>query len=308
MNIAVQKQIPKNTFGLICTICEQDEPIISQRLFPYFKNRGSKKLLSLGVMEDAANSNTCPDYRGDDYAVTYKDNMPGFYKKDVWHEVSYDHIRMHRLNINSLVSVITKDLDAESAHEELIKDYFFRIGTLKINKRDVPIFFARRIQFQKILEEVYNAVTKRYGINKGIILTSSSYLPFGCSKLLGHEIISLKDCMIHDSENYHIDMNIIKASVEIDEQPNNSKINKEGFSTGYRSAHFNGEDFKFSKQEADVLELLDKAGKPMHKDEVTIEISDNIAELKFLFKSPDSKNIRKTILKYDNKGYYWLDY
>jgi len=303
MNIAVQKQIPKNTFGLICTICEQDEPIISQRLFPYFKNRGSKKLLSLGVMEDAANSNTCPDYRGDDYAVTYKDNMPGFYKKDVWHEVSYDHIRMHRLNINSLVSVITKDLDAESAHEELIKDYFFRIGTLKINKRDVPIFFARRIQFQKILEEVYNAVTKRYGINKGIILTSSSYLPFGCSKLLGHEIISLKDCMIHDSENYHIDMNIIKAAI-------GAKEKQEGFSNGYRTAYFNGIEYKFTKKQAAIIEALNKHGGRINKYELLAEADSEQYDLFRIFR--DSKGVYHSawdvIIKNDNKGNYWLAY
>ncbi len=303
MNAVVQKQIPKNTFGLICTICEQDEPIISQRLFPYFKNRGSKKLLSLGVMEDLLNSNTCPDYRGDDYAVTYKDNMPGFYKNDVWQEVSYDHIRMHRLKIDSLVSIIRKDLDVESVHEEIIKDYFFRIGTLKVNKRDVPIFFARRIQFQKILEEVYNAITKRHGINKGVILTSSSYLPFGCSKLLGHEVISLKDCMIHDSDNYHIDMNIIKAAIGVKEK-------QEGFSNGYRIAYFDGAEYKFTKKQAAIIEALDKNGGKINKYELLAEADSEQYDVYRVFKNNKGQYHKAwdIIIKHDNQGNYWLDY
>lgn len=303
MSAVIQKQIPKNTFGLICTICEQDEPILSHRLLPYFKNRGSKKLLDLGVMENAANSNTCPDHKGDDYPITYKDNIPGFYKNDVWHQVSYDNIKMYRLNINSLISIISKDLAVEYDHEVIIKDFFYRIGTLKISKTNVPIFFARRIQFQKILEDIYNAINKRSGINKGVILTSSSYLPFGCSKLLGHEVISLKDCMIHDSKNYHIDLNIIKSLIGF-------KGKKEGFSNGYRTGYFDGIDYKFTKKQAAVIEALDKHGGKINKYELLAEADSEQYDLFRIFRN--SKGIYhpawNLIIKNDNKGNYWLEY
>ena len=85
------------------------------------------------------------------------------------------------------------------------------------------------------------------------------------------------------------------------------KTGKDGFTTGYRSARFNGEYFRFTKQEADVLEYLYKAGKPVHKDEIMVEVTESSTELKTLFRNPDSKNIRQNILQYDNKGYYWLN-
>ncbi len=75
----------------------------------------------------------------------------------------------------------------------------------------------------------------------------------------------------------------------------------------YRSACFNGEYFRFTKQEADVLEYLHKAGKPVHKDEIMVEVTGSSTELRTLFRSPDSQNIRNNILQHDTKGYYWLN-
>ena len=115
----------------------------------------------------------------------------------------------------------------------------------------------------------------------------------------GNKIIPIKHCLAANKKNFNIDKNVLKSAI--------LKTSKDGFTTGYRSACFNGEYFRFTKQEADVLEYLYKAGKPVHKDEIMVEVTESSTELKTLFRNPDSKNIRQNILQHDKKGYYWLN-
>ena len=105
--------------------------------------------------------------------------------------------------------------------------------------------------------------------------------------------------MSEDRSDFFIDKNALKSAI--------LKTKKDGFTTGYRSACFNGEYFRFTKQQADVLECLHKAGRPVHKDEIMVEVTESSTELRTLFRSSDSKNIRNNILQHDSKGYYWLN-
>lgn len=298
--------IPKKSFLLACKIYEQGNPSIAHEMIGN-QDRNVESLIKLNALK-MSKKLWIQDEDGEYKDIYYQNKKAGFFdKNDNFTEVCPDYVCSYKLSPSWIVKAISDNLGVSNySYETLIKDYFWQVGVLN-HEIKIPIFFVRGIHHKDILSQIYNIFKNRKGIARSVILSSSSFLPPRSSFKDGHKIITLKDCLIHDNDNFSLDKNVIISQVE-NEKSSIRRKQREGFSKGYRSANFNGENFKFSKQEADVLEFLDGAGKPIHKDEIAVEISDNIAELKFLFRNPDSKSIRQNILKYDNKGYYWLDY
>ena len=168
--------------------------------------------------------------------------------------------------------------------------------------QEVPIFFARRMHHSGIFRKIDDSLSKRKGINKGIIFTTSKSIADGFSFSEAHKIISLYDCLEFDSKNFHIDPNILKSAIGVD----NSKI---GFSEGYRSAIIDNIEYAFSKKQAAIIEVLDKEQKPVHKHELMIAAGSEQDNPKYIFrlkgKYHDAWN---KIIKFNNQGYYWLNY
>lgn len=295
------KHLPKYTLNLLSRVCEQSEPILSHRLIHYFKKKGCDKLMELGFFLQTEVSKTYSNENGDDITINYSNNQPGYYQNNIWHKIHYDDIKQYRLNIDLLISVIANDLNLPSYSEEIISNYFWRIGTLKI-KQEVPIFFARRMHHSSIFRKIDDSLSKRKGINKGIIFTTSKSIADGFSFSEAHKIISLYDCLEFDSKNFHIDPNILKSAIGVD----NSKI---GFSEGYRSAIIDNIEYAFSKKQAAIIEVLDKEQKPVHKHELMIAAGSEQDNPKYIFrlkgKYHDAWN---KIIKFNNQGYYWLNY
>lgn len=298
--------IPKESFLLACKIYEQGNPSIAHEMIGS-NDKNVESLINLNALK-ISKKLWIQDEDGEYRDIFYQGKKAGFLdKSNNFIEVSHNYVCSYKLNPHWIVKAIGDNLGvSEYSYETLIEDHFWQVGVLN-HEIKIPIFFVRGIHHANILDQIYEIFGNKKGIARSIILTSSSSLPPRSSFDDGHKIIALKNCLIHDNDNFCIDKNIIISHIE-DKKSALRRSQREGFSTGYRSANFNGQNFKFTKQEADVLEFLDSAGKPIHKDEIAVEISDNIVELKFLFRNPDSKNIRQNILKYDNKGYYWLDY
>lgn len=300
MPIKINHRLSKESFTLACKICEQDNPSITYnaaRHFSYEMNR----LILLDAFKVGSLKYVLTD-EGNYEELKYHDDKPGYLdmnKKFV--EISYNDIKNYNLDLTWIVKTIGNNINISNIDliEEIIPNTLWQIGIINL-EIDTPIFFARRIRTDDVFVRINKALSDRNSDIKGIILTSCDDIPnYFNSKIAGHKIIVLDKCLTYNQRNFHIDKNILKAAVVV--------AKKEGFSSGYRSAYFNGEYFRFTKQEADVLELLDKAKKPIHKDEIMAEVSENNTELKLLFRNDTSKNIRHSILQYDNKGYYWLN-
>jgi hypothetical protein len=297
------KQLPKYTLHLISRICEQSDPVLSHRLIYYFRKKGCDKLLELGFLSQISNSNSYSNDNGDDITIRYNNNKPGYYQNDVWHEINYNDIKQYRLNINLLISIIATDLNITSPAEEIIAGYFWRIGTLET---EVPIFFARRIHCSNIFNKINTALLKRKGIKQGIIFTTSKSLTNGFAFSEKHKVISLSDCLVFESRNFHIDINIIKA-IEV----GNSEvgISKTGFSSGYRSAFIDNIEYIFTKKQAAIIEILDKEKQPVHKHELMIAANSEQDNPKYIFRRKGKyHDAWHKIIKFDNQGYYWLSY
>lgn len=298
MTITTGAHIPKKSFLLACKICEQGNPAVYFDIHHSLKD-DIEKLINLRALI-ADNKNWIEDENGNYQEVINRDNKFGYFNlNQQWTEVCNNSITIHKINFNWIVNLISSDLVIDKYPSDiLINDIFWRVGTLS---PEIPIFFARRLSHQENFEEIYKILEARKGTKKGIILTTSSELPFGCSRLLGHEVISFRDCLVHDSKNFKIDQDILRALVDIG-------IKKEGFSVGYRTAYIDGKEYSFSKKQAAIVEALHKHGGKMNKHELLAEADSEQYDVYRIFRSNNKKHpALDTIIKNDSKGNYWLD-
>jgi len=292
--------IPKESFRLACKICEQKIPTITHNIARRFTHQVRELVLSNAFRIDRVEF--LMGKRGNFYDIFYRDKKPGYLDENKnFVEVSNDSIRNYNLDIDWLTKAISSNIQIPAHYpaQEIIPSLLWKIGIADLDV-EVPIFFARRIKKENSFSEIKKALNDRKSTEKGIILVSCNDIEdYFSSEIAGHKIIVLDKCLVHNKKHFQIDRNILKAAI--------IKTKKDGFSNSYRSACFNGEYFRFTKQESEILEFLHKEGKPVHKDEIMSEVTGSSTELKNLFKNSDSKNIRKSILQYDNKGYYWLN-
>ena len=298
MPIKVTKHIPKDSFNLICNICELETMIFPNYQFIYYHHKGGNKLLESNLFEDGPAVIAMPDKNGKEIFIEYQDNEPGYFEDKVFYKVDINSIRQYKLNIRSLIKLICKDLEIESNITEIIKDNFYRIGTY--NK--IPLFFARRIEFSEVQSNIANSLKNLNLINKSLILTTANNLRYGTKEIFKNRLISIRDCLLYDNKNFHVDQDIIKSVIGINKKKN-------GFSNGYRTAFFDDIEYKFTKKQAAIIKTLDKHGGKLNKYELLAEADSEQYDLFRIFR--DNKGnyhpAWNVLIKNDAKGNYWLD-
>ncbi len=298
MTTTINNQISRESFLFACEICENDNPSVTHRIATHFADEMSNLVSNGAFAKDSLDY--CVNKNGEAEDLCFRNNQPGYFdQNDKFVPVSFENFTKYNLKLDWMVKSISNVLGINKDFEEILPNLLWRVGFANLDV-EVPIFFARKIKDEETFDKVSKALKRRRSDFEGAILTSRSNIPsYFSSKIAGNKIISLRNCLSADRKDFYIDKNVLKSAI--------LKTKKDGFTTGYRSACFNGEYFRFTKQEADVLEHLHKAGKPVHKDEIMVEVTESSTELKTLFRSPDSKNIRQNILQHDSKGYYWLN-
>lgn len=306
MSLVVNYHINKESFLLACKICEQSNPSIAYDSIEYNKKH-LENLTKLNAFIIGKNY-WLEGEDGEYIDVIHKDNKAGYFdKNNKFISISYEKVCSYKLDFRWMIKAIAHNLEVETCYPEdmIIDNLFWRIGTLK-SKTLAPIFFARSIENKTNFEKIYKSLLERKGLGKGIILTTSSSLPFGYNLPDNHQIISLKNCLVHDSNNFHIDKNIINAAISTRAE---SMELKEGFSDGYRTAYIKGVEYSFSKKQAAIIEALDKNGGRSNKYELLADADSEQYDLFRIFR--DSKGIYHpawdVIIKNDGKGNYWLN-
>lgn len=294
----INNQISRESFLFACEICENDNPSVTHRIATHFADEMTNLVSNGAFAMDSLDY--CVNKNGEAEDLCFRNNQPGYFdQNDKFIPVSFENCTKYNLRLDWMVKSISNVLGINREFEEILPNLLWHVGFANLDV-EVSIFFVRKIKDEETFDKVSKALKRRRSDSEGAILTSRSNLPsYFSSKIAGNKIISLKNCLSVDRKDFYIDKNVLKSAI--------LKTKKDGFTTGYRSACFNGEYFRFTKQEADVLECLHKAGKPVHKDEIMVEITESSTELRTLFRSSDSKNIRNNILQHDSKGYYWLN-
>lgn len=295
-----KRKISRKSFLFACEICENDNPSITHRIATHFADEMTDLVSNDAFVIDSLNY--CTNDEGESEELCFRNNDPGYLDKNShFVPVPFENFTKYNLKLDWIVKNISNDFGVSfnGDCEEILPNFLWNIGFVNIDI-EIPIFFARKIVKEDIFDKINKVLGGRRSSSEGIILTSCSDIPsYFSSNIAGNKVIPLKNCLTANKKDFNIDKISLKSAIV--------KTSKDGFTTGYRSACFHGEFFKFTKQEADVLEYLHKLEKPVHKDEIMVEVTESSTELKTLFRNADSKNIRQNILQHDKKGYYWLN-
>lgn len=308
MSIITSHHLSKDSFLIACKICEQGNPSITHKRVDH-GGHSTQNLLKLNAFIAGRKDWTeCKDskYR----EIVYRNEQAGYLNDDgEFIEIPQSEVYTYKLDLNWMIKVVAKNLELPALYpsEVILEEIFWRIGTLKL-KPEVPIFFARKTELKSNFEKIREALQDRIGINKGIILTTSPYSLPSVYQLPGdHKLISLHNCLVHDNTNFHIDRNILKAAIGVDEK---EEIKKSGFSSGYRAAYFNNIHYTFTRKQAEVIEVLYSRKTRIHKHELLAEVDSSEDDVYRIFRNRKKEYhpAWNVLIKNDGKGYYWLEY
>jgi len=114
--------------------------------------------------------------------------------------------------------------------------------------------------------------------------------------------IILQDLVDINSQSFKLDYKKIGALL-----PAQQNIT-EGFSEGYRTAYFKGIEYHFTLLQAEIIEIMDQANKPLHQSEILSRTTSEQIRLASIFRSKGKYHSAwGKIIKNDRKGNYWLD-
>jgi hypothetical protein len=299
----IQQRLQTAVFLAACDICCQPQPLISHRMLAdRFEKTGIALLKKNGLLP-ADNLRYVSAPQGDDEVeaeiVSMGGGKFGYWGDNGWVSVDSDDLRQYALDMPWLLRWIAGGfgISKRVTPRELLFGHVWGLGDATFGKSAVPVFFARHLRTDEAVNAVIQEIKSAHKGKKIIVLTPAAN---DCARVMEHAtLISLPD-IVEQAEYLKIDMARTQSLL-------GGTATTDGFSNGYRTARFNGVEYKFTKTQAAIIEALHGAGKPLHKTEFMSEHS----------KQDDPKNVfRKNgkyhpawnvLIKFDNKGNYWLD-
>ncbi len=304
MPAVTQQRLQTDVFLAACDICRQPRPLVSHRLLADRFGKTGMALLKKNGLCAAENLKYLSVPHGDDEVeaeiVFLGDKKSGYWGDNGWVAVDPDDLRQYALDIPWLLRWIAGGfgISKRVTPRELLSGHVWGLGDATFGKSTVPIFFARHLRTDEAVNALLQEIKSAHRGKKIVVLTPAAN---DCTHVAEHAtIIPLPD-VVEQAEYFKIDLARAQALL------GGGAAAANGFSNGYRTAHFNGVEYDFTKTQAAIIEALHGAGKPLHKTEFMSEHS----------KQDDPKNVfRKNgkyhpawnvLIKFDNKGNYWLD-
>lgn len=304
MPVVTQTRLQTSVFLAACGICSQPQPMVSHGILHSHFGKPGAALLKKGGLEPAANLNSVSAPNGDEDmevdVVAMGNGKFGYWGDAGWVEIDPDLLRQYSLSFIWFLRWISDSLQISKRVDakEILSNRVWFIGDAKFDRQTIPVFFARQIQSSQVIGALRQELKAAHKGKAVIILTSASTLdPIDISH--DTKIITLPD-FLENSEYLKIDRPRIQALL-------GSPMPTDGFSNGFRTARFNGQDYSFTKKQAAVIEALHEAGKPTHKTEF-MSLHSAQDDPKGLFRGAGGKYHAAwdVIIKFDSQGNYWL--
>jgi hypothetical protein len=272
-----------------------------------FPDAIAQKLVSSGALSEAPHS---LDYTAhfDDGECSYdlQRHEGGWAYLDPrsgWVRVDGDALRVYQVSYDWLVRAAMDALgiDTRTRPQTVLEDRIWALGTAWLGKRKMPVLLGRRLDDEGAARALCAYLQDKHAREPSLVLALmppvSPYLSLpGQSRL-----VLMGDAI--DAENQ-----ILKLRMAYLAEKMGASAQKIGFAQSYRTAHFDGQDYRFSKMQAAVMELLHEHGKPMHQDQILAEVNSSQKRLSGIFRSKDGHHPAwDTLLQTDRRGNYWIE-
>jgi len=296
--------VATDLFKLLCQIADQPSAKITAENLKGLHS-AAEKLITSGALLEAPYSQDIQVTVDDEersYAVQqHNGGMAYFSPRAGWVAVKSEDLLVYKVNFDSFLRVIMDALGipANTQPQAFLDEKLWFIGSAWLNKRKTPVIFARTVTKQDVGESLRRYLQDRHISDPALILTSSSNIPAYFQLPGQNRIVLLADAIDTETTNLALKMPYLVTKM-------GGCVDQNGFSQGYRVLHHrNGQNYTFSKMKASVLEVMDKAGKPMHQDEIMAQSESSQNRLIDLFRNDPAW---KTIFETDGSGNYWLNY
>lgn len=299
--------VGRNVFCRICTIAETPSAeILLSNLKELFGEKAAEKLIDL-AFKHSGNRQDIDVIVNDEsrsYAVENRNGTLSYFQPDSakWYPAPLDTLKIYTVNFDWLLSAVISALDIEGTKPHcVLEEKIWFIGSAWLKRKKTPVIFVRNINRQIVLEKLNDYLKQKHISQPALVLTTTSnvsahFKPYGQSR-----IVMLNEAV--DSESNRLAFNVGYLSDVM-----GGHIAKDGFSLGYRAAHFNGVHYEFTKGQAEIVEVLDKANGLLHKHELMSQTSLSQNDPKGVFRQKGKYHPAwGVIIKFDHKGHYWLE-
>lgn len=265
MAVVTQQRLQTDVFLAACDICRQPSPLVSHRLLTERFGKTGAALLKKNGLATAENLKYLSVPQGDDEVdaeiVFLGDKKSGYWGENGWVKVDPNDLRQYALDVPWLLRWIAGGfgISKRVTPRELLSGHAWSVGGATFGKSSVPIFFARHLRSDDTVDVLLKEIKSAHKGKKVIVLTPAAN---DCARVAEHAtVLSLPDIM-EQTEYFKIDMARTQALLGGGTAPAT-----DGYSDGYRTANFDGEEYKFSKAQAAIIEELHASRKPLHKTE-----------------------------------------
>jgi hypothetical protein len=235
------------------------------------------------------------------YAVgPYNGGMAYFSPVSGWTPVENDDLRVYRIDFDWLLRGIAGALEipANVQSQVIIECKAWFLGSARLNKRKTPVIFARLVTDRDVAKTLREYLQEHHASDPALVLTNTANVPSYFQLPGQNRLVAIADALDFESTTLAFKMPYLAGKM-------GSTVAGDGFSNGYRTLQSNGQTFSFSTKKASALEIMDKAGIPMHQHEIMAQPDSAQDRLIDLFRNDPAW---KVIFKTDGKGNYWLDY
>ncbi|WP_412057306.1 hypothetical protein [Bartonella sp. DGB2] len=300
----------KPSYELIIALCKiinsPTSSINGDNLAEHFGVTG-QNLIKSGALKEIAPRHDMPmlcDHEGRSVEVVRHNGKNCYFSPTSgWVEVSSSALQLYSFCADWLVSRFKEVLAIEShvKTRAIMGNAAWDLGEARLMRTKQPIILVTQLRKGRIFSAIVAYLNERHKKKPALLIALDHQLPSYLSLPSQNRYVLLGDVLARNDKDFALNFDYL---VEV----MGASIKRPGFSNGYRTAMIEGQEYSFTKKQADAIEMMDKAGKPLHQDEIMAEVGSN-QKLIGLFRSKGTSHPAwNVIIKGDGKGSYWLEY
>ena len=298
--------ISTKAFCLLNQIMSSPIPAITaQNFIEHFYLEG-KELLELGALVPAVHCKyveSISDHEGRVVEIIRHDREFKYFSyTSGWVSVSPQEITLYRVNTRWVVKLVKDSIGISCTTSKQLDENIWVLGEAWLKHIKVPVIMANRLRQKAVYETLSNYLLERHSKRPALVLTLDLNLPSYITLPIQSRFVTIQDAMVFSHEKFSLDISFLAEKM-------GNNIAQRGFSNGYRNLNLNDKAYRFSNQQASILEILDKSSCPMHKHEITALSNSMQNDLKGIFRKQGKYHPAwGEVIRYDGKGNYWLEY
>ena len=281
--------------------------INGQNLAEYFSASG-RNLIDMGALKEIAPRNdteSMSDHDGKSVEVVRHDGKNCYFSPTAgWVEVPADELHLYSFCSDWLISCfkgalgIAEHVEAQTISENVA----WSLGSAWLKHTKHQIILATQLRKVHVFDAVRAYLTEHHMRTPALLIALDHQLPPHVSLPSQNRCVTLTDALNRNDEMFSLNIGYLAEVV-------GASIQQQGFSSGYRAAYINGQEYTFSKTQAEAIEVMDKAGKPMHQSEILAETSSSQERLIYVFRTKGKAHPAwDVVIVGDGSGNYRLEY